>query len=124
MSQSFGKWLLETRKAKGLTQEQLAKKAGVSKPYIGHLENSRPHSTTDAPPQPAKDKVIAIAEALNEDVDSVLLLAGFAPISEVEATRNRIVVSDKDGFDEQDLLEISEFIAFKKSQKEKKNEIE
>ncbi len=120
MAENFGQWLIAKRKDAGFTQGQLAKKAGISTSYVSTLERQQPHSITDAIPQPAIDVVESLAKALGENIDEARLAAGYAPKSEVEATRRRIVVSDKDGFDDEDLDDIAEYIAFKKLQKEKK----
>jgi transcriptional regulator with XRE-family HTH domain len=39
MSKGMGRMLRETREAKGLTQEQIAQKAGVTEAYISMLES-------------------------------------------------------------------------------------
>jgi transcriptional regulator with XRE-family HTH domain len=39
VSKSMGRMLRETREAKGLTQEQIAQKAGVTEAYISMLES-------------------------------------------------------------------------------------
>ena len=56
--------IIKHRKGLGLSQEHLAKCAGVSRAYIGHIENKR-HSVT-------LDTLEKIAVAL--DVDTVDLL--------------------------------------------------
>lgn len=79
MSQSFGEWLLVTRKSAKQTQAETAKRAGISKAYIGHLENHRPHTTSGADLIPNREKVIAIAKAVGGDIDEALSLCGYAP---------------------------------------------
>jgi y4mF family transcriptional regulator len=37
----LGRYIRKIRKAKGLTQEQLAEKIGTSIPWIGHIETGR-----------------------------------------------------------------------------------
>jgi transcriptional regulator with XRE-family HTH domain len=37
----LGRYIRKIRKAKGLTQEQLAEKIGTSTPWIGHIETGR-----------------------------------------------------------------------------------
>lgn len=76
---SFGKWLSAKRREAGLTQGQLARKAGISTSYVSTLERQQPHSITDAPPQPAIDVVESLAKALNENLDDARLAAGYAP---------------------------------------------
>lgn len=96
-----------------MSQKELAKKARVSKSYIGHLENARPHTTSNAPPKPDREKVIALAKALNADVDLALHLAGFAS----NIVPAAIVEEGFQGLGDADIAEIVSFIRFKKSQK-------
>ena len=56
---AFGKKLKELREAAGLTQTELAKKAGLSQGGIANLEQGRT--------QPAWDSVQALAAALGVD---------------------------------------------------------
>ena len=56
--------ILKLRKSAGLSQENLAKCAGISRAYIGHIENARHSISTDT--------LEKIAMAL--DVDAVELL--------------------------------------------------
>lgn len=74
----FGKWLHDKRKAAGLTQGQLAQKAGISTSYVSTLERSERHHLTDAPPQPTTEVVDSIAKALNVAMDDARLAAGYA----------------------------------------------
>jgi transcriptional regulator with XRE-family HTH domain len=37
----LGRYIRKIRRAKGLTQEQLAEKIGTSTPWIGHIETGR-----------------------------------------------------------------------------------
>lgn len=74
--QSFGKWLLEKRKAAKLTQGQLAQKSGISTSYVSTLEREQKHTVTNVTPQPAADVVESIARALGVPVDEARLLGG------------------------------------------------
>jgi transcriptional regulator with XRE-family HTH domain len=79
VSFAVAEWLKKARKQSGLKQEELAEKAGISKSYVGHLENARPHNITGVRPSPSPDIIEALAVAMNTDVDKALLIAGFAP---------------------------------------------
>jgi transcriptional regulator with XRE-family HTH domain len=76
---NFGSWLRNRRKALDLLQSDVAQRAGVSISYISTLERGQKHSTTGAELTPDRDKVIAIAKAVNGDIDEALLLCGYAP---------------------------------------------
>ncbi len=52
------------REHRGLTQEQLAAAAGISKPYLSQLENGLR--------TPSVDKAKALADALQVDIDDLL----------------------------------------------------
>lgn len=79
MKEGFGKWLHSNRKAAGMTQGQLAERAGISTSYVSTLERDERHHLTNAPPQPAIDVVESIAKALNVPTDEARLAAGYAP---------------------------------------------
>lgn len=76
---SFGDWLREKRVQKHLRQADVARRAGVSVSYISTIERNARHSTSNARLQPQRDAVIAIANALGEDVTEALMIAGYAP---------------------------------------------
>ncbi len=60
----FGAKVEAARKKKGLTQEELADKTGVSQSMINHIEKGRK--------KPSLDIAIAIAREFNTTVDSLL----------------------------------------------------
>ena len=60
----FGAKVAAARKKKGLTQEELADKTGVSQSMINHIEQGRK--------KPSLDIAIAIAREFNTTVDSLL----------------------------------------------------
>lgn len=66
MSHSFGQKLSKYRNLKGFTQEELARRAGLSKDHIAKLERGEKTN-------PRVDTIKAIAEAL--EIDDALLLA-------------------------------------------------
>ncbi len=75
--ETFGKWLLRHRKQLGLNQGDVAKKADVSTSYVSTLEREQPHSLTGEKIQPDREKVIALAQAVNGNIDEALRLSGF-----------------------------------------------
>src|ERR1700730_844835 len=74
----FPDWLSEKRKEAGLTQAELAERAGASKQYISNLERNAPHPETGAHPRPKVEIVDAIARALGAPVHQARLAAGYA----------------------------------------------
>ena len=60
----FGARVEAARKKKGLTQEELADKAGVSQSMINHIEKGRK--------KPSLDIAIAIAREFNTTVDALI----------------------------------------------------
>ena len=64
-NRSVGKHIREARLSKGLTQEQLAEKAGVASSYISVIE--RGLKTTQL------DTFVAICNALGVSADSILI---------------------------------------------------
>jgi transcriptional regulator with XRE-family HTH domain len=74
----FPDWLQEKRKEAGLTQAELAERAGASKQYISNLERNAPHPETGAHPRPKVEIVDAIARALGAPLHQARLAAGYA----------------------------------------------
>ncbi|MCD7820985.1 MAG: helix-turn-helix transcriptional regulator [Clostridiales bacterium] len=66
----------ELRKEKGLTQEELAEKAGVSRAILSGLESGRIEVTTTR-------TLMRIAKALNCDVTDIFLDAPFNRLNEL-----------------------------------------
>ena len=69
ISEKFGLFVRQRRKAKGISLRQMAKEIPVSPTYLSQVE--RGQSTP-----PTEDKVKAIAEILDLDADELLALAG------------------------------------------------
>lgn len=80
----FGDWLLSTRKKLGLSQDDIAQRANVSKNYISILERGRPHPSTGAIPQPSRKAVMDIAAAMDWPVEEPLRLAGYSVTPDAE----------------------------------------
>jgi transcriptional regulator with XRE-family HTH domain len=75
---SFGEWLRDHRKRADLTQRDVAKRAGLSFSYVSTLERKQPHSITGNEVLPTREKVIALAKAVEGDVNEALRLTGYA----------------------------------------------
>ncbi|MBA4130675.1 MAG: transcriptional regulator [Hyphomicrobium sp.] len=65
MTSIFGKRIYTLRKAAGLTLDQLAERASLSKSYLWELENKNP-------PRPSAEKLASIATVLDVTVDYLL----------------------------------------------------
>jgi transcriptional regulator with XRE-family HTH domain len=76
MALSFGELLREKRRAAGLSQRELARRAGLDFSYISKVENGR-H------PPPAADTVVRICSILGTPADEMLATVGKIP-DEVE----------------------------------------
>jgi transcriptional regulator with XRE-family HTH domain len=72
MSESFGQRLQSLRRAKGVTQRELAGRVGVDFSYISKMENDRL-------PPPAAETVVRICEALGIAPDELLAVTGKMP---------------------------------------------
>jgi transcriptional regulator with XRE-family HTH domain len=59
----------------------LATAAGLKRSTVSSLISAKPQSATNKPSQPRAETVIALAQALDLDVDNALLAAGHAPRS-------------------------------------------
>lgn len=80
---TVGKRIREIRKARNLTQRQLAEKVGINFTYLSRVENDR----LDDDQTPREDTLQKIADALETDADELLLLARRIP----DAFRDRIL---------------------------------
>jgi transcriptional regulator with XRE-family HTH domain len=72
MKQTFGHLLRELRRAKGISQRELAKQVSVDFSYISKLENDRL-------PPPAADTIVKICEVLNVQPDKLLSITKKMP---------------------------------------------
>lgn len=80
MARTFGEYLRELRRAKGLSQRELAARVGVDFSYISKAENDRISP-------PAGDTVVRICEALGVPPDELLALSGKVPSNFTETLR-------------------------------------
>jgi len=78
----FGERVKELRKRQRMTQQKLAERLAVSLSYISKVENER----LNAGDYPSENFVRRLAEALEADVDELLLLTNRVP----EAIRRRV----------------------------------
>jgi len=72
MNQSFGSALRTLRRATGLTQRDVAERAGLDFTYISKLENDRL-------PPPAADTVVLLCRILGTPPEELLALTGKIP---------------------------------------------
>ena len=79
MQRDFSQWLIQKRRAAGLTQRELARRVSISKSYVSALERNERQPVTGQPVRPKLEKVDAIAEALCVPVGEARLAAGYAP---------------------------------------------
>ena len=69
---SFGDYLRELRKAKGLSQKELAERVGIDFTYLSKIE------TGNAAP-PAEETIRKLAKELKADAEKLIFLAGMVP---------------------------------------------
>lgn len=115
---NFGEWLYSKRKEAGLTQGQLAEKAHISTSYVSTLERQQEHTVTGATPQPDREIVVSLAKVLKTDVSEALFAAGYAP-KNAKVLPEELQLMDFNGFDDDDLKDIAEYIEFKRAKKDK-----
>lgn len=68
---SFSEWVRATRRAKDLTLNEVAERAGVKQPVWSQWESGKA--------VPRRETVIKIADALQESHKEVLMRAGYLP---------------------------------------------
>lgn len=109
--QQFGKWLKTKRIEAKLTQVQVANKAGITDVQYARIEKGESGTK--------RETVIELAKAIGSNLIETLNKAGFDIPKEDQILPHQLKVMDFDGFDEDDLKEIADFINFKRSQKQK-----
>jgi transcriptional regulator with XRE-family HTH domain len=72
---TFGERVRDLRKAKNLSQRELADMIGVNFTYLSKIENGK----LDFASFPSEDTIRKLAEALEADVDELLLMAKKIP---------------------------------------------
>jgi transcriptional regulator with XRE-family HTH domain len=76
---TFGEWLSDKRTAVGLTQTELAQRAGFQRAYISKLESNYRQPKTNKLTKPTVESVDRLAKALSVSVAEARLAAGYAP---------------------------------------------
>lgn len=77
--ETFGDWLRQKRIAAGLSLQQVADRAGVSKQRLSDIENNKRRTVGGRLPRLSEDRVEAIGAAVFAPVDEARLAAGLAP---------------------------------------------
>ena len=80
---TFGERIRQLRKAKDLSQRDLATMVKVNFTYISKIENEK----LDFGDYPSEELIVKIAKALDADADELLILAKKVP----EGVRNRVI---------------------------------
>lgn len=120
---SFGDWLRAKIKENDISNAELARRVGVSPTYIGNLLRDFSPNSKTGNIRASELVVEAIANALGADIDEARTAAGYAMKNRV--LPSELALMDFDGFDEEDLQDIAEYVAFKRAQKNKgKNNME
>jgi len=72
LAESFGRTIRALRKAGGISQRELAERAGIDFTYLSKIENDRM-------PPPSESTIRAMAQVLQTDADELIRLAGKVP---------------------------------------------
>ena len=114
----FSQWLKLSRKEAGLTLVQLRERINnmCTDAYLSRLEHERYVSKKGQQMMPARDLVIALAEAFGKDVDEALTIAGYSPSVNIP---DNLIIEGFEGLDQGDIDKIVEYIRFTKEQKKK-----
>lgn len=81
---TFGQYLRQLRKAKGVSQRELAEKSGIDFTYLSKLE-------TGVRPPPSAKTVVALANVLDADIDELLGAAKKIPSNLLERVDSEII---------------------------------
>ena len=81
---TFGQYLRQLRKAKGISQRELAEKSGVDFTYLSKLE-------TGVRPPPSAKTIVALARVLDADIDELLGAAKKIPSNLMERVDSEII---------------------------------
>src|SRR5687768_6386912 len=108
----FAEWLKTNRAASRLSLRSLAKKIDYlcSDAYLSQLENRRYKGKKGKLMQPDQEIVIALAGALNKNIDEALMIAGYAPRESVLPDELRGI--DFSIFKAEGLRQIKNYIEF------------
>jgi len=124
-AEPFAKWLNEAfRDSRFKSFAEIAKLIKVSRTTISSYASARPQTVSNKPSRPKRENVIALASALNKDIDEALLLAGHAPNSEIKNIPVRIITEGFEGLDADDEDYIVKQIQYRKFLKAQEREKE
>lgn len=85
MAQTFGEWIKNTRKTRGWTIQQCARRAGLRWQSWARLEHDEPRSQSGKPPQRQHNTAVAVAKGLNVGATEAFAAAGLGnPVSAKE----------------------------------------
>lgn len=74
VASSFARWLRHRREQAGMTQEELAHRAGLSRNQVQNLENNRNNNTTGrSSANPSLDTILALEVAFGLKVGDLLV---------------------------------------------------
>lgn len=110
MSETFGQWLKQKRKEKGMNQPELAEKARTTKATVSLLEK-------DKIVQPRLENIDNIGKALGIPFEEMRRVFAEKFILVGPAIPEQIKTVGFDGLDEDDLKDIAEYIKFRKQRK-------
>lgn len=75
----FGQWLRQWRKARRLTQSELAAEIGFTDAYISAIERNATEKAKGEPIRPSEEFVEKAATALRRPLEEARVLAGYNP---------------------------------------------
>lgn len=116
-SVDFGKLLKHFRKAKGLTQQELATAASINVSYVSNLERNFSPTAKGGTPTASQELCDKLEKILDVKNSELRIAAGYLP-KHGEPIPEEIRAIGFNGLDSDDLKEIAQFIAFRKMQKE------
>lgn len=122
----FAEWLKTNRKREKISLRRLADKIGnlCSDAYLSQLEKRKYPGKKGKPMRPNREIVIALAEALNADVNEALVLADYAPEEKQKSLPSFLYTINFSIFSDADLKEIENFIRFKLERRQPAEEVE
>lgn len=124
----FADWLNKAYESSSFKSfSALASAAKLQRSTVSALANAKPQTLTAKASQPKVDTVIALAKALNDDVDKVLHVAGYAPTKSAETYQilEGVMISFQDKkFTKKDQEEIARIVRMVAIGKEAENQNE
>ncbi len=93
---TFGEWLRQQIKDKGLSNAEVARRAKVSPTYIGNLVRDFSPNTKDGKGRPSEEVVAEIAKAVGGDLNEARLAAGYAPENSASDFDDKVRIAFQD----------------------------